>query len=96
MYLYGITLNFNYHTLYTYEKRMSKINSPHPRTQILKDLPQFKDPSLNDGSNKYIGHFTQLIGTYKIEVGWPVIFTLNFVKSTGVVVAWVRWTNTPT
>jgi len=75
---------------------MSTINSPHPRTHILKDLPQFKDPSLNDGSNKYIGHFTQLIGTHKIAVGWPLIFTLNFVKSTGVVVTWVRCTNTPT
>ena len=61
---------------------MSTINSPHPRT-------------LNDGSNKYIGHFTQLIGTHKIEVGQPLIFILNFVKSTGVVVTWVRWTNTP-
>ena len=38
----------------------------------------------------------QLIGTHKIAVGWSLIFTLNFIKSTGVVVTWVRITNTPT
>ena len=67
----------------------------HTPEHILKAL-QFKDPSLEDDSNKYIRHFTQLIGTHKIAVGWPLTFTLNLAKSTGAVVTWVRWTNTPT
>jgi len=58
---------------------MSTINSPHPRTHILKDL-QFKDPSLKDGSNKHIRHFTELIGTHKKAVGWPLTFTMNLAK----------------
>jgi hypothetical protein len=64
---------------------MSTINSPHPRTHILKDL-QFKDPLLKDGSKKYIRHFTELIDMHKIAVGWPLAFTMNLAKSTGVAV----------
>ena len=74
---------------------MSTINSPNPRTHILKDL-QFKDPSMKDGSKKYIHHFTELIGTHKIAVGWSLTFTMNLAKSTCVVVTCVRQTNTPT